>query len=108
MIGAAPFPLNPTLTIGSHAWLSACAVGAFAMHEVAWTNGCGEDDDVFDACLQLDADADPTRPPHLGLLATGMRFGRPGDGLYRDRLVAPPGRALCVPNPLGRLRQLVI
>jgi hypothetical protein len=56
--------------------------------------------------LQLDADADPTRPPHLGFLATGMRFG--GDGLYRDRLVAPPGRARCVPNPLGRQRRLVI
>jgi hypothetical protein len=49
MIGAEPFLLNPTLTIGSHAWLSACAVGAFVMHKVAWTNGCGEDDDVFDA-----------------------------------------------------------
>jgi hypothetical protein len=78
------------------------------MHEVAWTGDCGEDDLVFDACLELDGDADPTRPPHRAHLPVGMRFGAPGQGLYRDRLAAPAGRLVCEPQPLFRQRRFVI
>jgi hypothetical protein len=108
MFGLVPFPLNPTRSIGSLGWLSACGTGVYSMHEVAWTGDCGEDDLVFDACLELDGDADPTRPPHQAHLPVGMRFGAPGQGLYRDRLAAPAGRLVCEPQPLFRQRRFVI
>lgn len=108
MFGDAAFPLNPTRSIGFHSWLSACAVGFFSMHEVAWTGDCGENDDVFDACLEVDGDSDPTQAPHSALLPVNMQFGAAGDGLYRDRLAAPAGRLLCEPQPLFRQRRIVV
>ena len=108
MGGPLAFPLNPTRAIGSRVWQSACAVGAFAIHEVAWKDRCLEDDDLYDACLELDADADPARGPHLPLLPANLPFGRPGAGQYRDRLVAPPGRGFCQPIPITRQRRFVV
>jgi hypothetical protein len=108
MFGAVPFPLNPTRGIGTHNWLSACAVGAFAMHEVAWTGACGEDDDVYDACLAVDGDVDPTRAPHTVRLPVAMRFGAAAQGSYRDRLVAPAGQLVCRPQPATRQRRFVV
>jgi hypothetical protein len=110
MFGVLPFPLNPTRGIGTHNWLSACGLGAFTMHEVAWTGDCLEDDDVYDACLALDGDADPTRAPHTPQLPTGLRFGASPQGFlsYRDRLVAPAGRLTCQPQPATRQRRFII
>ena len=108
MFGAVPFPLNPTRAIGSPTWLSACALGTYNMHEVAWTNNCGEQDQVFDASLQIDGDTDPTRAPHSPRFAANIRFGFPGEGQYRDRLASPAGRFLCQPQPLTRQRRFVI
>jgi hypothetical protein len=108
MGGLLAFPLNPTRAIGSRAWLSACTVGAFATHEVAWKDGCLEDDSLYDACLEIDGDADPAREPHLPLLPANLPFGRPGAGRYRDHLVAPPGRGLCQPLPFTRQRRFVV
>lgn len=108
MGGVLPFPLNPTRSIGSRVWQSVCTVGALAIHEVAWKDRCLEDDDLYDACLELDGDADPTRAPHVPLLAANLPFGRLGVERYRNRLVAPLGRGLCQPLPFTRQRRTVM
>lgn len=110
-MGAAGFPYfatNPFLAIGSSQWERACGWGAFDYHEVAWTGDCGVDDEVYDACLQVDAGSDPLRAPYFGAVPVGVRFGRPGEGLYRDRLAAPSGRVDCAPQPNTRQRRPVI
>jgi hypothetical protein len=101
------FALNELLAIGSSTWQTACDWGSFRYHEVAWAGACTENDNVWDACLQVDGDADPATAPHTALLPTGMRFGNPGDLTYRDRLAAPAGRATCAPQPTTRLRRAV-
>lgn len=104
------FELNPIRAIGSARWEPACGWPGFGMHEVAWKAGCTADDEVFDACLEVDGGADPTRPPHIPLLPTNMRFGRPNQGLYLDRLAAPRNNArqICTPHPETRQRRFVI
>ncbi len=101
------FGLNPLLGIGSSVWQPACGWPGFSYHEVAWTGACGLDDHVYDACLQVDGDADPTSAPHTPLLPCNMRFGSPGDGDYRDRLATPAGRPSCNPQPSTRTRRSV-
>ena len=108
MSGAVSFALNEILAIGSNVWQTACGWGAFSYHEVAWEGACTSNEDVFDACLQVDGDADPTTPPHTPLLPRDMKFGLPGDGLYRDRLASPAGRPNCNPQPASRQRRAVI
>jgi hypothetical protein len=99
------FALNPILAIGTSIWEPACLssefgwVGRFDYHEVAWKGACTSNDAVFDACLKVDGDSDPTRAPHTPLLAVNMRFGTPGSGDYRDRLATPAGRPRCEPMP---------
>jgi hypothetical protein len=104
------FDLNPILAIGSDRWQTACGWEGFGMHEVAWKGGCTSDDEVFDACLEVDGGADPTRAPHTPLLPANMRFGRPNEGQYRDRLTAPRNNAreICEPQPETRRRRSVI
>jgi hypothetical protein len=101
------FALNPLLAIGSSTWQTACNWGSFAYHEVAWKDACTAADAVYDACLQVDGDMDPTAPPHSPLLPVDMRFGDPGDGDYRDRLATPAGRASCSPQPATRQRRTI-
>jgi len=101
------FGLNPMLGIGSALWQPACGWASFNYHEVAWTGACEVNDHVYDACLQVDGDADPTVAPHSPLLPCDMRFGNPGDGDYRDRLATPAGRATCDPQPGTRVRRSV-
>jgi hypothetical protein len=108
MSGDVPFALNETIAIGTGAWRTACGWGAFNYHEVAWTDPCTADDAVFDACVLVDGDGDPTRRPHTPLLPADLRFGRPGDGDYCDRLAAPLGRPNCRPQPLTRQRRFVV
>jgi len=101
------FDLNPLLGIGSAVWQTACGWAGFSYHEVAWTGACDVNDRVFDACLQVDGDADPTSAPHTPLLPCDLRFGNPGDGDYRDRLATPAGRPTCDPQPATRRRRPV-
>jgi hypothetical protein len=101
------FALNPLLAIGSTVWQPACGWASFNYHEVAWTGGCDVDDRVYDACLQVDSDPDPTSPPHWPELPCGMRFGDPGDADYRDRLATPGGAPACDPRPTTRQRRAV-
>ena len=95
------FDLNPILAIGSNVWQPACGWSGFSYHEVAWKGNCDVNDEVFDACLKLDGDADPTAAPHTELLPCKMIFGNTGDGLYRNRLeyVSPGGSSNCNPQP---------
>lgn len=101
------FPLNKILAIGSNVWQTACGWGGFSYHEVAWKDACTENDNIYDACLQVDGDADPTTAPHTPLLPIDMRFGNPGDGDYRDRLCPASSGASCAPQPTTRTRRPV-
>lgn len=101
------FELNPILAIGSSTWQTACGWGGFGYHEVAWTGSATANDNVYDACLQVDDDADPSHSPHSGVLPTNMRFGNPGDGDYRDKLCTAAGSPNCQPNPPSAKRRSV-
>lgn len=107
-IGGDWFDLNPILSIGASAWLRACDWGGFSYHEVAWKGACTSNDQIFDACLKVDGDADPTAAPHTPLLPVNVRFGNTGDGDYRDRLATPRGRRTCNPVPSSRTRRRVV
>jgi hypothetical protein len=102
------FDLNQLLAIGGNTWQTACGWPSFSYHEVAWEGACTAADDVFDACLRVDADGDPTTPPRVPLLPQDLRFGNTGDLLYRDRLATPAGRPNCNPQPATRTRRHVI
>jgi hypothetical protein len=102
------FGLNPMLGIGSAVWQPCCGWSGFNYHEVAWKGGCTAADEVYDACLQVDGDADPTAAPHTALLPVNLVFGAAGAGLYRDRLATPPTRPDCEPNPGSRQRRSVV
>jgi hypothetical protein len=102
------FGLNELLAIGSSTWMTACGWGGFSYHEVAWSGGCSAGDDVWDACLRVDGDADPVHAPHTALLPTKLRFGNPGDMTYRDRLATPATRGACAPDPVTRVRRTVV
>jgi hypothetical protein len=98
------FQLNPLLAIGSNVWQTACNWGGFSYHEVAWKGACTANENIYDACLQVDGDADPTSAPHTAQLPMDMRFGNVGDGDYRDHL-SPSGT--CDPQPASRTRRAV-
>jgi hypothetical protein len=104
------FDLNPILGIGSSTWQTACGWSGFSYHEVAWKGACTSSEEVFDACLQVDGDIDPTAPPHTPHLPANLRFGNTGDGQYRDRLAAdtPTGRPNCQPRPGTRTRRQIV
>lgn len=101
------FGLNNMLGIGSNVWQTACNWGGFSYHEVAWKGACTENEEVFDGCLQVDGDVDPTTAPHTALLPVNLRFGNSGDGHYRDRLATPPTRPNCAPQPATRQRRTI-
>lgn len=98
------FALNPLLAIGSNVWQPACGWSGFSYHEVPWKGACTATEEVYDACLQVDGDSDPTTAPHTPLLPVNMVFGTPGSGGYRDKL-SPSGS--CDPQPTSRQRRSV-
>lgn len=103
------FETNPIQAIGSHAFESPCGWGlGFTYHEVAWTNECTEADNVFDACLKVLTASLSGSPVPASRLATNLQFGESGEGLYRDLIAAPTGRAACMPRPAERSRRPVI
>lgn len=111
-MGSGFFHLNPILGIGSNVWEPACHgidgwSDGFGYHEVAWTGACDSNENVYDACLKVDGDPDPTVGPHSPLLPVNLRFGNPGDMQYRDRLTVPADRANCSPLTYTRTRRTV-
>jgi hypothetical protein len=97
---ASSFALNPMIAIGYNVWAIQFS-GSFSYHEVAWTGACTANDRVFDGCLKVDGDADPTTAPHTALLPTNMLFGDCATMNYRLRLCPPTaaGCVKCVPQP---------
>jgi hypothetical protein len=97
---ASSFDLNPMIAIGYNNWAVPFS-GSFSYHEVAWTGACTTSDHVFDGCLKVDADADPTTAPHTALLPVDMLFGDCTTMNYRLRLCPPTatGCARCQPQP---------
>ncbi len=83
-----PFTLNPILLIGAQPdnWRSTLT---FNHHSVAWKEAHGVDNELFDACLRVDGDANPSSssPVHTELLPANIRFGRSGERFYQFRLV---------------------
>jgi hypothetical protein len=99
--------LNPIRAIGRTTWDPGCpdwGIPGFDYHEVAWEGAGTATDRVWDACLEVDGDDDPTSQPHTPLLPTNMVFGTPGSGDYRDRLATPDSRSLCEPQGAGGRR----
>jgi hypothetical protein len=99
------FALNPLIAIGYNTWAIPFA-GGFSYHEVVWKGACTVNENVFDGCLKVDGDADPTSAPHVPLLPANMLFGSCAAMNYRLRL-CPPGSAGCAQcNPqAGSTRQ---
>jgi hypothetical protein len=101
------FECNEIIAIGYTNWGKPFGWG-FTYHEVAWKWPCGVNDEVWDACLQVDGDNDPTGgSPHTPMLPIQITFGLPGSLLYRDRLAAPEGRPSCNPQPPGQRRSVI-
>ena len=92
------FRLNPHRKIGVPGWVS----GGFTFHTVAWEGECLENDELFDASLQVDSDGDFSNLEPL--VATNMRFGVIGEQGYRFRLVPRSDECVCVPSKVKKRR----
>lgn len=96
------FRLNPLIAVGYNTW-AVPFNGGFSYHEVAWKGACTAIDSLFDGCLKVDGDADPTAadPHHTALLPTNLLFGDCATMNYRLRLCPPTtdGCAACQPQP---------
>jgi len=103
------FRMNRVIPIGFNDWTVPFRFG-FRDHEVAWKGDCTEDDRVFDGCLQIDADADPTTAPHTPLVPVNMLFGSCSAMKYRQRLCAPTedGCPHCKPLLREKRRRRII
>ena len=103
------FDLNPLIAIGYSNW-AVPFNGGFNYHEVAWTGACTEHDRVYDGCLHVDGDADPTSAPHTALLPVNMVFGNCTTMDYRLRLCPPTpgGCADCIPQTTTRQRRPIV
>ena len=106
------FETNPYLPIGHTTWTGTGPEEAFIYHEVAWTGECGDDDLIYDACLQVDSMGCSTPSFLLELLPTGMIFsdGNPDSPYaYRESLAVPGplGYDRCRPKPEKRKRRKV-
>ena len=98
------FALNPMIAIGYNTWDVPFA-GSFSYHEVPWKGACTQNENIFDGCLKIDADADPTAPPHTPLLAKNMLFGDCNALNYRRRLCKAQGCPSCQAQPGTRQRR---
>jgi hypothetical protein len=80
------FPLNPILAIGhpnANPWPT---WSGFTYHEVAWKGACTQNDRLFDGCLMVDGDNDPTSAPYSWLLPVNILFGDCNAMNYRLRI----------------------
>jgi hypothetical protein len=95
------FDLNPILAIGYPPPVPWPQWSSFSYHEVPWKGACTQNDRLFDGCLMVDGDNDPTSAPHAWLLPTNVLFGDCTTMNYRLRL-CPPGASgctACQPQP---------
>ncbi len=87
------FPLNRILLIGRGIWRYGCSntQGYFTYHEFALSWNADTADSVYDACLEVDMDADPANPPVVPLLPAGIPFSK-----YESMLIAAGTRSRVV------------
>ena len=112
LMGGDDFLTNPYSAIGNNPWTPPSWGWGFSYHEVAWTGECMGGDLIYDACLSVDGDGDPSLPPRRELLPIGMLFD---DGSsnppysYRESLAVPGvyGYDKCIPNPETKVRRKV-
>jgi len=102
------FYMNPIIAIGYNIW-AVPFWGGFGYHEVAWIGACTENDRLYDGCLKVDGDADPTSAPHVPLLPTNMLFGDCVTLNYRLRLcpATATGCTQCQPQTGTRQRRQI-
>jgi hypothetical protein len=102
------FALNEVIAIGYNVWAVPFGWG-FSYHEVPWKGACTDSDNIFDGCLQVDGDADPTTAPHTPLLPQNMLFGDCTAMNYRKRLCTPAANGCpnCEAQPATRTRRPV-
>jgi hypothetical protein len=105
----ASFALNPVVAIGYNVWEVPFGRG-FRYHEVPWKGACTQNDNIFDGCLKVDGDVDPTQPPHAALLPANMLFGDCLAMNYRKRLCTPAsdGCPQCQAQPGTRQRRPIV
>ena len=104
------FGTNPYSAIGRSAWTPPNWGWGFSYQEVGWTGNCGDGDLIFDPCLKVDGDGDPSALPQTELLPTGMMFSDGNQAapfVYRERLASPGanGYGLCVARPTTKQRR---
>ena len=106
---ASSFRLNEVISIGYTTWGVPFGWG-FSYHEVAWKVACTQNDNIFDGCLKVDGDADPTTAPHTALLPVNMLFGDCAAMNYRLRLCPPTadGCVRCQAQPSTKQRRPII
>jgi hypothetical protein len=97
-VNAAEIGLKPIIRIGSNTWLEE---DDFDHHEVASEGSCRQQDEVFDACVQVATVDEPTPTNRIPLQPTNLRFGLLGEEGYRCRLVTSDFQELCRPRPAG-------
>jgi hypothetical protein len=64
---------------------------------------CSNNDNIYDACLAVDSDLDPTDAPHQFLLPVNMLFLD-----YRQKLVTPDDIQDCNADQSYKTRRVVI
>jgi len=104
------FGTNPYSAIGCAAWTPPNWGWGFGYHEVGWTGACGDADKIFDPCLKVDGNDDPSIEPRTELLPVNMPFSDGDAGVpyvYRESLAAPgpAGYGSCLAQPGEKQRR---
>lgn len=73
-------------------------------HEVAWLEVIGDNEHLYDACLQLDMDDDYNDQVHIPHLPIAMKFGQNAPNDYRYRLVQ---NGPCILEGIPRRRSVI-
>jgi hypothetical protein len=103
------FMLRASQTIGHESWGSPCNLGVgFMFHEVAWSGGCREEDQIYDASVVVDSNLSPFIHLPTPLLPAGIQFGALWQPFYRQMLAAPDSLTICHPLPEERRRRALI
>ena len=110
IMGGTGFATNPYSAIGRSPWTPPRWGWGFSFHEVAWDGACGDSDLVFDACLRVNGNGNPTTTPRTEELPAAMQFS---DGswnapyVYREKLSPPnsSGYGACVSRPSLKKRR---
>jgi hypothetical protein len=106
------FDTNPYTAIGRASWTPPGWGWAFSYHEVGWTGSAGDGDKVFDACLKVDGNGDPSTEPRTEMLPVNMVCSDGNQGapyVYRQSLGAPgsSGYGACLSRPETKKRRTI-